>query len=114
MDSSDEEEGKDGDEWGSVEPMEGLEEGGTAAEGGGDKYSELEQSTDNPSNLRYTHFARTEQGLCDSLDGDFSSVSLPAPSCMSISWTTLLHCRNVCSPVSSSTGGTSPVLSDLM
>ena len=58
--------GKDeekGDEWGAMEPMEGLEGGGGAAgEGGGaaggeggnseDKYSELAQSRDNPTNLR--------------------------------------------------------------
>ncbi len=57
MDLSDTKEGEEGEgegeEWGPVEPMEGLE-GGVASEGGNpeDKYSELDQPSDSPTNLR--------------------------------------------------------------
>ena len=49
---------KDGEEWGNVEPMEGLEGGRTAGGGGGildDRYIELDQPPDHASNLRYVY-----------------------------------------------------------
>ena len=57
LDSDDEEdeEGEEkGEEWKPVEPMEGLEGGGAVGEGATpeDKYSELEQSRENPAHLR--------------------------------------------------------------